>query len=352
MRILSLEIKKISRQSLTLMEVCGTHTMNIARYGIRSLLPENVQIISGPGCPVCVTSVSDLQMAINLAKEPDVIIATFGDMLKVPVQGGDTLQNYKNVKIVYSPLDALQIAQDNFPSKKEVVLLGIGFETTIPLIAATIKCAYEQTITNFSVLSMHKIIPPALDVVLSARDNKINGLILPGHVSVITGSAYFNFLKKYQTSGVIAGFAALEIMESIYLLVRFLNEGRVEIANNYQRVVSAEGNLQANLLMNEVFQISDANWRGIGIIPNSGMEIVEKYASFDTKKRFSHAILHSEQKIEEAPGCLCGGILMGKFNPNECGHFAKRCTPATPIGPCMVSSEGTCAAYYKYSLLK
>lgn len=342
-KILSREIKCISKKTINIMEVCGTHTMSIARHGIRSLLAENINIISGPGCPVCVTSAGDIHLAIELATRDNFIVATFGDMLKVPSQG-KILQGRKNVAMVYSPLEAIKIANEN--PHKEVVFLGIGFETTAPLIAATIKVAKSSGVKNFSVLSMHKTVPVALEVILSAPGTAIEGLLLPGHVSAITGRRYFDFLKQYKVASVISGFAALEMMESIYLLTSCLNDDRFEVTNNLTRIVSESGNVRAQEILQEVFEESDADWRGIGIIAKSGLAIREQFAQFDAAKKFA---LHAPT-ISEAPGCLCGNILMGKNKPNQCKHFAETCTPANPIGPCMVSSEGTCAAYYKYGV--
>ncbi|MBF0313052.1 MAG: hydrogenase formation protein HypD [Oligoflexia bacterium] len=342
-RILSTQIKGVSKKNINIMEVCGTHTMSIARHGIRSLLPENINIISGPGCPVCVTSAGDIHLAIELSKRDDFLVATFGDMLKVPSQG-ETLQGRKSVAMIYSPLDAVKLAKDN--PKKEVVFLGIGFETTAPLIAATIKSAKSEGVNNFSVLSMHKTVPVALDVILSAPGNKIQGLLLPGHVGAITGRRYFDFLKRYQVSGIVTGFAAINMMESLYLLASHLNEERYDIVNNYTHIVSEEGNVCAQEVLAEVFEESDAEWRGIGMIPGSGLKMRSEFEAFDAYKKFSL----KTPKIAEAAGCLCGPILMGKNKPSECKHFGKTCTPATPVGPCMVSSEGTCAAYYKYGV--
>ncbi len=343
-KILQKELKKISKKDISLMEVCGTHTMSIARSAIKSLLPDNINIISGPGCPVCVTSAGDIQAAIDIAKKENTIIATFGDMLKVP-SNNDSLQNYQNVEIVYSPLEALQMADNN--KNKEVIFLGIGFETTTPLIAATIKAAKTANVKNFSVISMHKTVPVALQVILGAEDNKIDGLILPGHVSAITGRKYFDFIKDYKTNGVIAGFEPLQVLECIFLLTKNINEEKVEVHNNYPKLVTEDGNDVALKTMYEIFEPATSNWRGIGNIPESGLAIKNEYREFDAIKKFSIKI----QDIDDAPGCLCGAILMGKKRPHECGYFGNKCTPANPVGPCMVSSEGTCAAYYKYQPL-
>ncbi|MBN1114602.1 MAG: hydrogenase formation protein HypD, partial [Oligoflexia bacterium] len=257
------EIHEISGTGISIMEVCGTHTMSIARYGIKSLLPENINIVSGPGCPVCVTSAGDIQNAIDLARDEKNIITTFGDMIKVPAQN-DCLQNYKNVKIIYSPLEALNMAREN--PGREIILPGIGFETTAPLIAATILEARNEGLNNFSVLPMNKVIPPALDLILSDSNNRIRGLILPGHVSAVTGFEYFNFIKKYNVCGVVTGFEATDIMESILILMKNTEQNRYGVINNYERIVTPKGNVPAMKKLFEVFEISDAEWRGIGTI--------------------------------------------------------------------------------------
>ncbi|MCK5071955.1 MAG: hydrogenase formation protein HypD [Bacteriovoracaceae bacterium] len=340
-RILKDKIKEISQKDISIMEVCGTHTMSVARFAIKSLLPDNINVISGPGCPVCVTSGTDIETALTMARDESKIVCTFGDMIKVPSQG-DNLGNYKNVKIVYSPLDSLKIAKDN--PDKEVVMLGIGFETTAPLIACAIKAAKQMALPNFSVISMHKTVPIAMGAILSDKDAKIDALILPGHVSAITGRKYFDFIKDYETSGVISGFEALDIMECIYLLVDLYNNEKLDVINNYSRIVSEHGNKLAMDTMYDVFETCDSGWRGIGTIPDSGLEIKDEYAAFNARKKFGINV----SEVLDPPGCRCGEILMAKAKPSDCGLFGKNCTPANPVGPCMVSSEGTCAAFYKY----
>jgi len=338
------EIIKISRRELCIMEVCGTHTMSIARAGIRSLLPENIKIISGPGCPVCVTPSGEIHAAIQMAKNDKFMIATFGDMLKVP-SCDDFLQNYKNVKVVYSPLDSLKLAKQNLD--KEIIFLGIGFETTAPLIASTIRIAEQDKLNNFSVLCMHKIVPPAIEAILgNDPDKKIGGLILPGHVSAITGRKYFDFMKKYKVSGVVSGFEATDIMSTIYMLVKFYELGEFGIVNNYKAIVSEDGNNTALDMMNDVFDVHDTQWRGIGLIKDSGLKIRSKYKKYDSANKFNIII----KTIPDPKGCRCGEVLMAKVTPKGCALFGKTCTPSNPVGPCMVSSEGTCAAFYKYDL--
>ncbi len=341
-QLLKKQIEDTVTQKINLMEVCGTHTMSIAKYAIRSFLPENVNLISGPGCPVCVTDSADIYMAIQLAKETNVIIATFGDMLKIPVNR-ESLASFKNVSVIYSPIDALEIAKNNLD--KEIVLLGIGFETTTPIIASTIEMAKEDNLKNFSVLTMHKTVPVALETIFKSCDNNISGLILPGHVSVITGSRYYDFMKPYPIAGVISGFEALEIMESIALLTAMIGKKDYKVINNYSSLVSDNGNKNAQDIVDKIMIPCDANWRGIGPILNSGMKIREAYKEFDAKERFNLKQKH----IDEPKGCLCGQILLGKNSPKDCPHFKRSCTPSSPIGPCMVSSEGTCAAFFKYT---
>ncbi|MFH1223879.1 MAG: hydrogenase formation protein HypD [Pseudomonadota bacterium] len=329
----------LQNKKINIMEVCGTHTMSIARHGIRSMLPEGVNLISGPGCPVCVTSSSDINNALRLATMDDVIITTFGDMVKVPCNG-DSLQNYKNVKMVYSPLDSFKVADEN--KGKNIVFIGVGFETTAPLIASIIKKAAADGVKNISVLCMHKTVPSALKVILEDKDSKIDGLLLPGHVSAVTGSRYFDFIKNYNVPSVIAGFEPQHVMRAISIINENINRGVV--VNDYTGVVSEQGNTIAMAAMNEVFEDVDTDWRGIGVIKMSGLKIRERYSEFDAAKRFEL----KNENIKDAEGCLCGNILMGKNSPVDCKYYGKLCTPNNPIGPCMVSSEGTCAAYYKY----
>jgi len=315
--------------------------MSIARSGIRSMLSKNVNIISGPGCPVCVTPSSDINSVLELVKRHDVIIATFGDMVRVP-SGGDSLQNYKNVKIVYNPLESLTLAKSN--RDKEIVFIGVGFETTTPLIASVIKKAKADGIKNFSVLCMHKTVPAAIKAILDDKTSKIDGLILPGHVSAVTGSKYFDFIKSYKVTAAITGFEAKEILGSISIMVDNIEAEKHSVINNYRSVVTENGNTVAMKTMYDIFKDTDSDWRGIGNIKLSGLRIRREYEEFDSLKRFNI----KQKNIKEAKGCLCGNILMGKNDPVDCGHYGKTCTPSNPIGPCMVSSEGTCAAFYKY----
>jgi hydrogenase expression/formation protein HypD len=333
---------------LRFMEVCGTHTVSIFRSGVRSLLSDKVVHLSGPGCPVCVTHDSEVAAFLELAGK-NVIITTFGDLMRVPGPEKKTLKSAQaegaRVKIVYSPFDALKIAQDN-PHDK-VVFLGVGFETTAPAIAATVKVAREQGISNFSVLCFHKLVPPALDALVGDPELQVQAFLLPGHVSAIIGVEPYRFLaSKHGLPAVVAGFEPVDILQALYMFVIMRNEGKVEVVNAYTRVVSDEGNPKAVSIMNEVFSSCDALWRGIGLIQGSGLTIRDDYADYDAMRVFDMQ-LHD---VPEIKGCRCGDVLKGKMSPEKCPLFGKACTPASPVGPCMVSTEGSCAAYYKYRI--
>jgi len=334
------------QNKVTIMEVCGTHTMAIARFGIRSLLPANVKLISGPGCPVCVTPISAIDKAIALAKKENVIITTFGDMLKVPGSYSSLNKERTNgatIKIVYSPIDALDIAKEN--PHKEIVFIGVGFETTSPLIAATIIQAKRFKITNFSVLCLFKVIPPALKFIAENKICKINAFLLPGHVSTIIGSNTYKFLaSKYKLPGVIAGFSYKEITKAIKLLTSMVKNNKACIVTQCSDIVSAQGNKKAQAILSKVFKIVDSDWRAIGIIAKSGYAIKNQYASYDAEKKFN---IKTKSK-KEPKNCLCGAVMLGQKIPTQCLLFAKICTPSSAVGPCMVSSEGACAAEYKY----
>jgi len=331
---------------LRFMEVCGTHTVSIFRSGVRSLLSDKVVHLSGPGCPVCVTHDSEVAAFLELAGK-NAIITTFGDLMRVPGPDKKSLKSAQaegaRVKIVYSPFDALKIAQDN-PGDK-VVFLGVGFETTAPAIAATVKVAREQGISNFSVLCFHKLVPPALDALVGDPDLKVQAFLLPGHVSAIIGVEPYRFLaEKHGLPAVVAGFEPVDILQALHLFVTMRGEGRAEVVNAYRRVVSDAGNPKAVSVMNEVFETADALWRGIGLIPGSGLTVREEYAAFDAMRVFGMEL----KDVPEIKGCRCGDVLKGKLSPEKCPLFGKACTPAAPVGPCMVSTEGSCAAYYKY----
>lgn len=331
---------------ITLMEVCGTHTVSIARAGIRGLMPEGVHLASGPGCPVCVTSNRDIDKVIALARIPNVIITTFGDMTRVPGSTSSLLKEQAagaDVRIVYSPLDALRIAREN--PDREVIFVGVGFETTTPLVAMTIKRAAELGLDNFSVIGAHKNMPGALEAIVNDPELNVNALILPGHVSTIIGVSPYEFLaERYGMPGVVTGFEPNDILQGIAMIMRQLAEGRSEIEIAYARGVMEDGNPSALHAIEDVFETVDASWRGIGTIAGSGYKIRDKYAKYDAMKRFEPAV---ETEVDHK-GCRCGDVLRGAITPKECPLFRKACTPENPIGPCMVSSEGACAAYYRY----
>ncbi|MCG8529415.1 MAG: hydrogenase formation protein HypD [Desulfovibrionales bacterium] len=334
---------------LRFMEVCGTHTVAIFQSGLRPLLPKDVVHLSGPGCPVCVTHESEVAAFLELAGKDGVILATFGDLMRVPGPKGQNLKLAQaqgaRIEIVYSPLDALALAQKN--PDDTVVFLGVGFETTAPTIAASLVTAKKQGITNFKVLSFHKLVPPALKVLLDDPDCAVDAFLLPGHVSTILGMDPYSFVaEQYNTPGVITGFDPVDILQSLLIMVEQRKEGKAAIVNQYKRAVSDSGNARAREIMFSVFDVASAKWRGIGDIPDSGLIINNEYEEFDAMKALD-ITLHD---VPLTPGCKCGEVLKGKMQPNDCPLFAKACTPAKPVGPCMVSTEGSCAAYFKYQV--
>jgi hydrogenase expression/formation protein HypD len=336
-------------RELRFMEVCGTHTVAIFQSGLRSLLPEKVVHLSGPGCPVCVTHESEVNAFLDLAGRDGVIMATFGDLMRVPGHHGRNLKKAvadgARVKVVYSPFDTLKLAREN-PGDL-VVFIGVGFETTAPTIAATMKMARDQGIDNLRVLCFHKTVPTALDVLLSDEEINLDGFILPGHVSAVIGVTPYRFVAdQYHKSGVVTGFEPLDILQSLNEMIEWRNRGEAHVTNNYTRIVGRDGNPKALEIMYEVFEPCDALWRGLGLIPGSGLEIRPEWEDFDAKKQFGIEIKDGPS----LPGCKCGEILRGVKQPDQCPLFAKACTPANPVGPCMVSTEGSCAAYYKYKL--
>ena len=342
-------IHRRSKRHIRLMEFCGGHTATILKHGIRQLLPPTVEMLSGPGCPVCVTANADLDKAIALAREPGVIITTFGDMLKVP-GSYSSLQKVRAdgaaVKVVYSTLDALQIAKEN--PEKAVVFIGIGFETTAPTIAASVLQAEEEGIKNYYILSMHKLCPPVIKALLDSGEVKLDGLICPGHVSAIIGSHPWEFAARdYGIGCVVSGFEPLDVLQSVEMLVEQLEKGEPKVEIAYRRGVRPEGNLRAQELMNAVFELSPANWRGIGVVPESGLRLRKEYQRFDPELSFDI----DPGPTLEPKGCLCGDVLRGVKTPIDCKLFGGACTPEHPVGPCMVSSEGSCASYYHYGTL-
>ena len=340
------KIRTTSRKKIRLMEVCGTHTMAIFRNGIQALLPETITLLSGPGCPVCVTTQQEIDTFIQLARIKDVIVVTFGDLLRVPGTHSSLQKERaegKDIRIVYAALDALELARKN--PHNDVVFLGVGFETTAPTIAASILEAEKRNIKNFSVLSAHKLVPPALAALMEADYVRIDGFICPGHVSVIIGSgAYLPVVERYHIPCVIAGFEPPDILQAIDMLVKQIEGGDAQLENEYRRAVTFEGNEKARDIMYRVFEPTDASWRGIGLIAKSGLDIRKGFDRFNAAKKFDLSV----PDAKEPKGCACGEILMGLKTPPECLLYKKGCTPDHSVGPCMISNEGTCAAYYKY----
>ena len=331
-----------------LMEVCGTHTMAIAKSGIRSMLPEKVKLLSGPGCPVCVTPPQVIDAVLELAMGPEITIATYGDMVRVPgSRPGDSLQRRRalgaKLLVLYSPVDAVEYAKEN--PDREVVFLGVGFETTAPGTAAAVLTAKEEKVKNFSVLSMLKTVEPALRALMKTEDFKVQGFLCPGHVGTVIGEKGFAFLpEEYQMPAVIAGFEPEDILLSVYLLLRQIAEGRPRVENQYKRAVSPKGNVLAQNMIGRCLEPRADLWRGLGRIENSGLGFRAEFSDFDAEKKFS--IRYGEETGPSA--CRCGDVICGRISPSRCPMFGKRCTPEDPVGPCMVSSEGACAAAYKY----
>jgi hydrogenase expression/formation protein HypD len=328
------------------MEFCGGHTHAILRFGIPSLLPETVDLRSGPGCPVCVTSAAELDHAIALAQVPEVILTTFGDMVRVPGSRTSLAQakaEGADVRVVYSPLDALQIARQN--PDRPVVFLGVGFETTAPMVASAVLTAEAEGLDNFSVFSTHKLTPPATVAILDAGDVALDGVIGPGHVTTVIGSDAWCFLPEdYGMPCAVAGFEPLDLLRAILALVMMAEDGDPGVDNTYARSVKAGGNPSAQRAIERVFEVAAAEWRGFGTIPQSGLQLRDTYGRFDASRLFSVEV----PPAHEPPGCRCGDVLRGVLLPPECPLFARACTPQSPIGPCMVSAEGACAAYYRY----
>lgn len=340
--------RALDGRDMRFMEVCGTHTVAIFQSGLRSLLPKTVTHLSGPGCPVCVTHDAEVAAFLDLAGRDNIILATFGDLLRVPGPGGRSLKHAKaqgaRVEIVYSPLDSLKLAADN-PGDL-VVFLGIGFETTAPTVAATLLTARQRGLDNFCTLSLHKLVPPALRALLDDAGNNIDAFLLPGHVSTILGLEPYAFLARdYHVPGVVGGFEPVDILLALCLMAEQLRDGRPAVANAYPRAVADAGNPRARALLAQFFEPADALWRGIGRIPQSGLALRPEYERMDAMRRLGLSL----PDVPPLPGCRCGEVLKGRITPPQCPLFGKKCTPAVPVGPCMVSTEGSCAAYYKYS---
>lgn len=332
-----------------LMEVCGTHTMSIAKSGLKSMLPSGIRLLSGPGCPVCVTPEETIDAILDLSMENDVIIATYGDMIRVPgSRQGDNLASRRaqgaRVEMVYSAMDSVTLAAEN--PEKQVVFLGAGFETTAPGTAAAVKTAAEKKIKNYSVFSMLKKVEPALRALIEEEGFNVKGFICPGHVATIIGEKGFRFLaEEYGMPSVISGFEPADILISVYRLAKQINEGRAVLENEYARAVRPEGNPAALSIMDGCLEPEDDLWRGLGMIPDSGLKLKKAYAAYDAGAKFGIRIIQSEKKSI----CRCGDVIRGKISPSMCPLFGTVCTPEDPVGPCMVSSEGACAAEFKYS---
>ena len=344
------EIARVVTQPWAIMEVCGGQTHTIIRNGIDQLLPESVTLIHGPGCPVCVTPLETIDRALAIAARPDVIFCSFGDMLRVPGSDKDLFRVKSeggDVRIVYSPLDAVTLAQDN--PDKQVVFFGIGFETTAPANAMTVKLAKAQGINNFSVLVSHVLVPPAITALMDSPDRRVQGFLAAGHVCTVMGMAeYEPLVERYQVPIVVTGFEPLDVLEGIRRVLLQLEEGRAELENAYPRAVSYEGNLPAQAVVHEVFEVCDRAWRGIGTIPRSGWKLSAPYADFDAESRFDV----SDVVTEESSLCRSGEVLQGLIKPVACEAFGRECTPRSPLGAPMVSSEGACAAYYQFRRLE
>jgi len=342
-------VARIRRRAVTglrIMEFCGSHTVAIMKHGLRQLLSSQVALVSGPGCPVCVTAPAEIDQALSLAKHPGIIVATFGDLLKVP-GSATSLQQARaegaDVRIVYSALDALELAEHN--PEKAVALLGIGFETTAPTTAASIQEAARRGIENYYLLSLHKRCPPVMDALLASGETTLDGIICPGHVSAVIGSRPYAFIPSdYGIGCVIAGFEPLDILLAVDMLLAQRERSHPEVEIAYRRGVKPEGNPKALAIMETVFEASAAEWRGMGLIAQSGLSLRDAYRRFDAE----HAFAIERRPAAEPQGCLCGAILRGVKEPSDCSFFGRSCTPVKPVGPCMVSSEGACAAYYRY----
>ena len=343
---LAAEIHRVTTRAWTIMEVCGGQTHAIAKFGIAELLPPQITLLHGPGCPVCVTPLEVIDQALEIASRPGVIFTSFGDMLRVPGSTTDLLSVKAagaDVRMVYSPLDAVQLAEDN-PSR-EVVFFGVGFETTAPATAMAVYQAAQKQLKNFSMLISHVLVPPAIAALMSSPDCRVQGFLAAGHVCAVMGyEEYFPLANKYHVPIVVTGFEPLDILQGVLMTVRQLEAGRAEVENQYIRSVRREGNRPAQELIQKVFCVAPRKWRGIGEIPRSGLGLREAYAGFAAEQKFGVA----EHQVVEPAECMAGLILQGLKKPHECGAFGARCTPEHPLGATMVSSEGACAAYFRY----
>jgi hydrogenase expression/formation protein HypD len=343
---LAREIARTVTRPWTLMEVCGGQTHAIVKFGLDELLPPTLTLIHGPGCPVCVTPLELIDKALEIAVRPEVIFCSFGDMLRVPGSTTDLLSAKAMgaaVRMLYSPMDAIKLAEQN--SAREVVFFGVGFETTAPATAMAIYQAACKQLTNFSVLVSHVLVPPAIEAILSSPDCRVQGFLAAGHVCAIMGyEEYLPIAAKYRVPIVVTGFEPVDILQGVLMCVEQLEDGRAEVQNQYSRAVQREGNRPAQQLIREVFEVVPRKWRGVGQIPHSGLGLREAYRAFDAEQRFGVA----NRRVEEPAECMSGLVLQGKVKPTECPAFGTRCTPEHPLGATMVSSEGACAAYYRY----
>lgn len=339
-------IRRVTTRPWTIMETCGGQTHTIVKFGIDELLPQEITLVHGPGCPVCVTPVELIDRAVVLGGRPDVIFCSFGDMLRVPGTDKDLLSvkaEGGDVRIVYSPLDAVKIAHDN--PEKEVVFFAVGFETTAPANALAVVQTRRQGIQNFSILVSHVLVPPAMEALLSSPDARVQGFLAAGHVCAVMGvSEYIEIAKRYRVPIVVTGFEPVDLFQGILMCVTQLEEGRAEVENQYARSVREDGNASARELIREVFRVVPRKWRGIGEIEGSGLGLTENYAEFDAERRFDLGGIEAL----ESPECISGLVLQGLKKPHDCGAFGTRCTPEHPLGAPMVSTEGACAAYYRY----
>ena len=347
---LAREIHRITTRPWTLMEICGGQTHAIVKFGIDELLPPALTLLHGPGCPVCVTPLEIIDQALEIAARPEVIFTSFGDMLRVPGSRTDLLSvkaGGGDVRMIYSPLDALKIAVEN--PGREVVFLGVGFETTAPATAMAVYQADQKRLGNFSLLVSHVLVPPAMSALLSVPDCRIQGFLAAGHVCAVMGyEEYFPVAKKFRVPIVVTGFEPLDILQAVLMTVQQLESGRAEVENQYTRTVRREGNVPAQALVGRVFEVVSRKWRGIGEIPKSGLGLRAAYATFDAEQKFGL----TGRRVDESPDCQSGLVLQGRLKPNECPAFGTQCHPEHPLGATMVSSEGACAAYYRYRRLQ
>jgi hydrogenase expression/formation protein HypD len=342
------EIKQVVKGNWNIMEVCGGQTHSLVKNGILNMLPENIQMIHGPGCPVCVTPVGLIDKAVHLAVDHHVILCSYGDMIRVPGSGMSLLEAKSkgaDIRILYSPLEAVTIAKEN--PDREVVFFAVGFETTAPANALSVVHAFNEGIKNYSILTSHVLVPPAMEAIMSDEECKVDAFLAAGHVCTIMGiSEYYPLADKYKIPIVVTGFEPVDLLEGILMTVKQLEAGEHKVENQYARVVRPEGNKSAIATIDKIFEVTDREWRGIGNIPFSGYGVKEEYSEYDANKKFDITIA----AVHEDPTCLSGDVMKGKIKPSQCPNFGTTCTPVKPLGAPMVSSEGACAAYYHFNL--